>query len=184
MVLTNPDVVGMIKSTFDIGSIEDRKGKQTNWLTLNYQGFPPVATVVKLSKMQADIKRIETEYYSSVLKVKLKKIKGDGSDMIKEKPKVADNSLNTEKTIVEPNPEVDDNKAKTKKDEAKKIEKLPTKEKTNDTTTNQVKFHTVKKGETMYQISRKYKISTSLIKKLNGMTNNNLLVGQRIKVAK
>ncbi len=181
IVLTNPDVVGMIKSTFDIGTIEDRKGKQTNWLTLNYQGFPPVATVVKLSKMQSDIKRIETEYYSSILKVKLKQIKGDGSDMIKDKPNVADNSLvnesqdnntNTSETTLK---ETISEKVKEETPKKKVIEKAVV-------GTN--KFHIVKKGETMYQISKKYGIPTTAIKKLNGMTNNNLRVGQKIRVAK
>ncbi len=181
VVLTNPDVVGMIKSTFDIGSIEDRKGKQTNWLTLNYQGFPPVATVVKLSKMQSDIKRIETEYYSSVLKVKLKQIKGDGSDMIKNKPNVADNSIanetenNTNTTTTET----------TAKDTTVKTEKeTPIKKEAATKTAKTPKFHIVQKGETMYQISKKYGVPTTVIKKLNGLTNNNLRVGQKIRVAK
>ena len=183
VVLTNPDVVGMIKSTFDIGSIEDRKGKQTNWLTLNYQGFPPVATVVKLSKMQADIKRIETEYYSSILKVKLKRIKGDGSDMIKTKPNVADNSLVNESATTN----VENTSAKTKTvDEKvnKKQEAETPKKKDVKEITKENKFHIVQKGETMYQISKKYKVPTTFIKKLNGMTNNNLQVGQKIRIAK
>ncbi len=183
VVLTNPDVVGMIKSTFDIGSIEDRKGKQTNWLTLNYQGFPPVATVVKLSKMQSDIKRIETEYYSSVLKVKLKQIKGDGSDMIKNKPNVADNSL-ANKTQDNTNTSVEETAVKEKKQPTTvKTTKKTTKDVVNKTTKKR-KFHIVQKGETMYKISKKYGVPTTVIKKLNGMTNNNLRVGQKIRVAK
>ncbi len=181
VVLTNPDVVGMIKSTFDIGSIEDRKGKQTNWLTLNYQGFPPVATVVKLSKMQSDIKRIETEYYSSILKVKLKQIKGDGSDMIKNKPNVADNSL-----VDETENDTNNTTKTTVKETTSEVikEKAPKKEEVVKKTVETNVFHIVQKGETMYQISKKYGIPTTAIKKLNGMTNNNLRVGQKIRIAK
>ena len=194
IALTNPDVVGMVKSTFDIGSIEDRKGKQTNWLTLNYKGFPPVATVVKLSKMQADIKRIETEFYSSLLKVKLKKINGDGSESaITEKPNLADNSIDS--TVIESNDTANTNKDTTTEEvvtetsvqeEKAKEEIVPTKEV--ETTTpaepTNSKFHVVQKGETLYRISLKYKVSPEFIRNLNGMKDNTLIVGKKIRIAK
>jgi LysM repeat protein len=203
IALTNPDVVGMVKSTFDIGSIEDRKGKQTNWLTLNYKGFPPVATVVKLSKMQADIKRIETEFYSSLLKVKLKKTSGYGSGSITEKPSLADNSINEnsenevsdivdiEKTIEqssnnneESNTNVEKPNVKedlvqqTKNSKTVEIEKPQASEAINS------KYHVVKKGETLYRISLQYKVSPDFIRKLNGMKDNTLIVGNKIRIAK
>ena len=43
-------------------------------------------------------------------------------------------------------------------------------------------MHTVLKGETVYRISVKYGITTTQLKKMNGMTNNNLVVGQKIRV--
>ena len=193
IALTNPDVVGMVKSTFDIGSIEDRKGKQTNWLTLNYKGFPPVATVVKLSKMQADIKRIETEFYSSLLKVKLKQINGERPDAITEKPNLADNSIVTEGTsdVAEVQKAIEDNAVKTETttEEVKetpkenvKTEEVPVKQE--NAVSKDGKYHVVQKGETLYRISLKYKVSPEFIRNLNGMKDNTLIVGKKIRIAK
>lgn len=194
IALTNPDVVGMVKSTFDIGSIEDRKGKQTNWLTLNYKGFPPVATVVKLSKMQSDIKRIETEFYSSLLKVKLKQINGEQPNAIIEKPNLADNSIVIED--ISTNSDVEDvkkaieetqKKVETKVEEVKETPKTTTEDTSADNVvpvSENSKYHVVQKGETLYRISLKYKVSPEFIKKLNGMKDNTLIVGKKIKVAK
>mgnify|MGYP000209078605 FL=1 len=45
------------------------------------------------------------------------------------------------------------------------------------------KYHTVKSGETLSHISRKYRTSISKIKKLNGIRNVNIInIGQRIRV--
>ena len=43
-------------------------------------------------------------------------------------------------------------------------------------------FHTVKAGETLYAISRKYNISVSDIKSWNGMVSNDISVGERLIV--
>ena len=194
IALTNPDVVGMVKSTFDIGSIEDRKGKQTNWLTLNYKGFPPVATVVKLSKMQADIKRIETEFYSSLLKVKLKNINGDGSESaLTEKPNLADNSIDTaveesnDATNTDENTTTEEVVSETPVQEEKtevKEEVVQAKEIVTPAEPANSKFHVVQKGETLYRISLKYKVSPEFIRNLNGMKDNTLIVGKKIRIAK
>lgn len=44
------------------------------------------------------------------------------------------------------------------------------------------RYHTVKKGETLSSISRKYGISVSKLKKLNGLKRDQIGVGQRLKV--
>lgn len=44
------------------------------------------------------------------------------------------------------------------------------------------KTHKVVKGETLSKISRKYKVSIDAIKKANGLRDNNIRVGQRIKI--
>lgn len=41
-------------------------------------------------------------------------------------------------------------------------------------------YHTVKDGETLYQISNRYNISVNNLKKYNNLNNNNISVGQRI----
>lgn len=43
-------------------------------------------------------------------------------------------------------------------------------------------YHTVKKGETLYAISRKYSVSVDDIKQLNGLEFDTLSVGQRLRV--
>ncbi len=42
--------------------------------------------------------------------------------------------------------------------------------------------HVVKKGDTLYSISRTYFMSVDEIKKLNNMNSNNLAVGQKLKI--
>ena len=44
------------------------------------------------------------------------------------------------------------------------------------------KFHTVEKGETLYSISKKYDISIEKIKELNNINNNAISIGQNILI--
>lgn len=179
LILSNPDIAGMVKSTFDIGSIEDRKGKQTNWLTLNYKGFPAIVSVIKLSEMQADVKQIEKNFHEAILNVKINKSSGSNRDLlIEEKNKIASNTKVKVTTKKEEKP-----KAKVvqkTKQEVKKV--VPKKEDKPKVVKNTASSHVVLKGETLYMISKKYGVTTVLLKKLNGMTNNNLVVGQKLKL--
>ena len=43
-------------------------------------------------------------------------------------------------------------------------------------------FHSVRAGETLYAISRKYGLSVAALKQLNGLTDNNISVGQQLRV--
>lgn len=42
--------------------------------------------------------------------------------------------------------------------------------------------HTVKRGDNLYDLSKKYGVSVDSIKKLNGLINNNLSIGQILKI--
>ena len=44
------------------------------------------------------------------------------------------------------------------------------------------KYHTVKKGETLSKIAAKYGISVQTLKKRNGLKNDNIRVGQKLKI--
>lgn len=44
------------------------------------------------------------------------------------------------------------------------------------------KYHTVKKGDNLYRIAKKYNISVEELKRLNGLTNNRISVGQKLLV--
>lgn len=46
------------------------------------------------------------------------------------------------------------------------------------------KYHTVKKGDNLFRIANKYKISVDELKRLNNMNNNNLTIGQKLIVKK
>ena len=41
-------------------------------------------------------------------------------------------------------------------------------------------YHTVKKGETVFSIAKKYKVSTAEIKKWNRLKGNNIIAGQKL----
>ncbi|MDA8596061.1 LysM peptidoglycan-binding domain-containing protein [Flavobacteriaceae bacterium] len=47
---------------------------------------------------------------------------------------------------------------------------------------SKVKTHVVKKGETLYSISKKYNISVEKLKKLNKLSSNELNIGQELKL--
>jgi flagellum-specific peptidoglycan hydrolase FlgJ len=63
-----------------------------------------------------------------------------------------------------------------KKSIDKKKRRKPAKEKDNST------IHSVKKGDTLYSISKKYNISIEKLKKLNDLNSINLNIGQKLKV--
>lgn len=195
VVASHPDIVGMINSNFDIGSIKDRRGQQTNWLTLNYRGFPPTSSIIKISEMQADIKGIETTFYSSLLDVKLKEI--NELDNIKNKDVTLAKVEKEGDTIVKEEDEKEEFKVKLKKEEPKvelkkeepkKIKKPETTKKEtikeDDSKSLDENTHRVGKGETIYSIANMYDLTTVRLKKLNGMTNNNLVIGQKIRIKK
>ena len=43
-------------------------------------------------------------------------------------------------------------------------------------------YHTVKKGDTLYALSKKYGVSVANIQKLNNMSHTNLSIGQKLKI--
>ncbi|KXX69144.1 LysM peptidoglycan-binding domain-containing protein [Flammeovirga sp. SJP92] len=43
-------------------------------------------------------------------------------------------------------------------------------------------YHVVEKGDTLFSVSRKYGVTVSAIKDLNGMTSNEIKIGQRLQV--
>ena len=48
--------------------------------------------------------------------------------------------------------------------------------------TNSLKIHIVKKGDTLYSISKKHNVSVNDIKKINSLKDNEISVGQIIKL--
>ena len=47
---------------------------------------------------------------------------------------------------------------------------------------HEIKVHTVKKGETLFGLAKKYKITVQKLKDLNNLTLNNLSIGQKLQL--
>ncbi|MFC7356676.1 gliding motility protein GldM [Jejudonia soesokkakensis] len=64
---TYPDIRSSIESNFATGEVEDSEGVKKTWLSYNYEGFPAIASVTKLTQMQADIKTTKNELLQKML---------------------------------------------------------------------------------------------------------------------
>ena len=62
-----PNIKNAIKSNFSTSEVENRDGKMIEWLNYNYEGFPLVASLTKLTQIQADIKTTKSEVLSKML---------------------------------------------------------------------------------------------------------------------
>jgi LysM repeat protein len=58
----------------------------------------------------------------------------------------------------------------------------PTTQPTTPTTPAGAVYHTVEKGDTLYNISRRYGLSVDALKKLNNMAADNINIGQKLRV--
>ena len=56
------------------------------------------------------------------------------------------------------------------------------KEKSKKREKNNTNYYTVKKGDTLYSISKKYSISVEGLKKLNKLKSNEIKIGQKLKI--
>lgn len=55
-----------LQQDFSTSEVETREGINKPWLEYHYQGFPLIASITKLTQLQADIKSTETEILSSM----------------------------------------------------------------------------------------------------------------------
>ncbi|MEZ4802020.1 MAG: gliding motility protein GldM [Gelidibacter sp.] len=72
---TNPDMAGIAKDVqakFSTDPVKNRDGNTIEWLDYHYKGFPLVASLTKMTQLQADVKTTESEVLSSMLAGKLK----------------------------------------------------------------------------------------------------------------
>ena len=61
-----------VKEKFATDPVKNRDGNTIDWLDYHYKGFPLVASLTKMTQLQADIKGNESEVLSSMLAGKLK----------------------------------------------------------------------------------------------------------------
>ncbi len=66
------DIVADVQKKFATDPVTNRDGNVIDWLDYNYKGFPLVASLTKMTALQADIKTTESEMLSSMLAGKLK----------------------------------------------------------------------------------------------------------------
>ena len=72
---TNPDMSGIaedVKKKFATEPVINRDNNKIDWLDYHYKGFPLVASLTKMTQLQADVKTTESEVLSSMLAGKLK----------------------------------------------------------------------------------------------------------------
>ncbi len=60
-------VANDVIKTFSTDDVKDRSGVNKKWLNYNFEGFPLVATLTKLTQMQADVKTTESKVLSALL---------------------------------------------------------------------------------------------------------------------
>ncbi|MBK5212045.1 MAG: gliding motility protein GldM [Flavobacteriaceae bacterium] len=61
------DVKRSIEANFSTAEVTNRDGKKEEWLNYNYEGFPLVASLTKLTQIQADIKTTKNEVLQKML---------------------------------------------------------------------------------------------------------------------
>ncbi|WP_299673978.1 gliding motility protein GldM [uncultured Tenacibaculum sp.] len=70
-VLGETELSGVVSSRFSTDPVKNKDGKQLNWLNYHYEGFPLVASLTKLTQIQADIKATESDALSKLLQGEL-----------------------------------------------------------------------------------------------------------------
>ena len=63
----NKDIQADISRKFETADVKNSEGITKPWLNYHFEGFPMVASLTKLTQMQADVKTIESEVLSSML---------------------------------------------------------------------------------------------------------------------
>ncbi|KAA1246224.1 gliding motility protein GldM [Aquimarina sp. RZ0] len=62
-----PTVADDVEKTFSTEDVKNRDNVNVNWLKYNFEGFPLVASLTKLTQMQADVKTTESKVLSALL---------------------------------------------------------------------------------------------------------------------
>jgi gliding motility-associated protein GldM len=66
-----PKVKAEVSKDFSTSPVKDRDGVKKEWLNYNYAGFPLVASITKLTQIQADAKTVKSEILSDLLQGQL-----------------------------------------------------------------------------------------------------------------
>ncbi len=69
---TYPDITADVQKKFSTEPVLNRDNRKVDWLDYHYKGFPLVASLTKMTQLQADVKTTESEVMSTMLQGKLK----------------------------------------------------------------------------------------------------------------
>lgn len=64
---TVPNVAASVRAKFNTDKVTNRDGVKIDWLDYHYKGFPMVASLTKLTQLQADVKTTESEVLGAML---------------------------------------------------------------------------------------------------------------------
>ena len=70
-VLGESDLSAVVAARFKTDDVTDKEGITKNWLNYNYEGFPLIASLTKLTQIQADVKTTESDALTALLQGEL-----------------------------------------------------------------------------------------------------------------
>jgi flagellum-specific peptidoglycan hydrolase FlgJ len=128
-------------------------------------------------KLISLIERYELNQYDNFYEVNSSNVKKTViQENIENKELVSEKPIEVNATLIEKNPKTEstiDKNIVSKKDEIKKESN-----EIKDTNTKNSKTHTVEKGDTVYNISKRYNISIEKLRKINNLVESNISLGQ------
>jgi gliding motility-associated protein GldM len=71
VVLGESELSSVVAARFSTGNVTNKEGKKIDWLKYNYEGFPLIASLTKLTQIQADIKTTEADALTALLQGEL-----------------------------------------------------------------------------------------------------------------
>ncbi|WBX75975.1 gliding motility protein GldM [Tenacibaculum ovolyticum] len=71
VVLGESELSTVVAARFSTGNVTNKEGKKIDWLKYNYEGFPLIASLTKLTQIQADVKTTEADALTALLQGEL-----------------------------------------------------------------------------------------------------------------
>ncbi|CAM1334835.1 gliding motility protein GldM [Tenacibaculum aestuariivivum] len=71
IVLGESELSSVVAARFNTSDVKGQDGISKNWLSYNYEGFPLIASLTKLTQIQADIKTTEADALTALLQGEL-----------------------------------------------------------------------------------------------------------------
>lgn len=60
-------IIDEVTKKFDLSDVKNKDGIPIEYLEYHYKGFPSIASIAKLSSMQNDVEKVETDVYNTLL---------------------------------------------------------------------------------------------------------------------